>query len=523
MLAFAKALPQLARFVHISTAYVAGQRKGLIREDAALPERFGSLYEQSKAEAEKLVTSSGLPYCICRPSMIVGHSQTGRIRSFNTIYYVLKLLLTEKLPLVPASKSQKINMIPVDVVACGVVGAMQAADGAGKVYHLTCPHNQAPTAGDLLDAVCAWAPKNLGFQLRKPLFLSMPYLKKAGQQYNRKADSKQKNFFSNLLALMPYFYDEHQFDRAHTDTLPGMTSIDWHTTLDAQLTYACRKNFMHQTGQTLFEQANVRRRSRTIPVTYHDVTDTGITDLSGPDMNAKVHQIAGALYAQGVRRGSRVAVAGINCTDYLALDMALGLLGAVSVPIYYTTPIHEAQALLERSSVRWFFVGDARIMTHIDELSAPVQLIAFAKASEAAWQRKDVLSWADFLAQAVDAWPDQTPAPDDLATIRYTSGTTGEPKGVMFNYAQLKWMGEVLTNLLSWRERNKRMRYMSFLPLSHVVEGILAAYAPYCMLCKTDLYYLNDFGALTQALPKVRPTVFFSVPRFYEKLWQQLA
>ena len=66
------------------------------------------------------------------------------------------------------------------------------------------------------------------------------------------------------------------------------------------------------------------------------------------------------------------------------------------------------------------------------------------------------------------------------------------------------------------------MRYLSFLPMSHVVEGILAAYAPYCMLCRAKVYYLTDFQLLTQALPQVRPTVFFSVPRFYEKLWEQI-
>jgi len=66
------------------------------------------------------------------------------------------------------------------------------------------------------------------------------------------------------------------------------------------------------------------------------------------------------------------------------------------------------------------------------------------------------------------------------------------------------------------------MRYLSFLPMSHVVEGILASYAPYCMLCEAKIYYLTDFQMLTHALPLVRPTVFFSVPRFYEKLWEQI-
>lgn len=132
------------------------------------------------------------------------------------------------------------------------------------------------------------------------------------------------------------------------------------------------------------------------------------------------------------------------------------------------------------------------------------------------------MRWEQFLAKNTGPAPAQYPAPEDLATIRYTSGTTGEPKGVMFNYGQLAWMGEVLTGLLPWEERNRSMRYLSFLPLSHVVEGILAAYAPYYLLANVEIYYLNDFGALTEALPKVRPTVFFSVPRFYEKVWDQV-
>ena len=57
--------------------------------------------------------------------------------------------------------------------------------------------------------------------------------------------------------------------------------------------------------------------------------------------------------------------------------------------------------------------------------------------------------------------------------------------------------------------------------MNHVVEGILTANAPYYLLTKMDFYYLNDFDALSDVLPKVRPTLFFSVPRFYEKLWEQ--
>jgi long-chain acyl-CoA synthetase len=189
------------------------------------------------------------------------------------------------------------------------------------------------------------------------------------------------------------------------------------------------------------------------------------------------------------------------------------LTGAVSVPIYYTTPEDEIALLLMKSGAHWFFVGDERIRQNLNKVPSDVKIIPFGPLDEN--PKEKVVELTGSLTHA-------TFSPDSLATIRYTSGTTGEPKGVMFNFSQLKWMGEVLTNLLSWSDRNSEMRYLSFLPESHVVEGILAAYAPYCMLCKAKIYYLNDFTMLTKALPQVRPTVFFSVPRFYEKLWEQL-
>lgn len=160
-------------------------------------------------------------------------------------------------------------------------------------------------------------------------------------------------------------------------------------------------------------------------------------------------------------------------------------------------------------------------MEQVNKEQTGVCFVSFSAGQ--AVRHPNVMRWEQFLEKSTGHAPAQYPAPEDLATIRYTSGTTGEPKSVMFNYGQLAWMGEVLTSLLAWKDRNRPMRYLSFLPLSHVVEGILAAYAPYYLLTDVEIYYLNDFGALTETLPKVRPTVFFSVPRFYEKVWDQVS
>lgn len=541
---------------YVSTAYVAGRKSGIIKEDAPLHDRFFTLYEESKAEAEKMVRKSGLKWIILRPGMIVGHSDSGRTRNFNTVYYIMKLLLQGKMRIMPISSRQTVNIVPVDYVAKTSVQLLFNEDAIGKAFHLTLPHQQLPQAGQLIDAAIKWAEENLNIRIKRPLCIPVPALREVANLFSSD-NTKKRGFLHNLLALMPYFYDNHQFDRTNTDrltatigtTVPEASAsgpqATWHHWLPAMLSFACRQNFMQLTPHTIFEQSMVRRESKRYPITYYNISARGITEVTGKKMNTLVHSVLQVLHNLQVKPGDRIAVTGINCTEQAAIDCAIGLAGAVSVPIYYTTPAAETQLLLEKSGATLFFVGDQRMMLQLANLTIGIPVITFADATIEA----DTPSTApaanttvpeDFSSghcslQELIAQPaatlssldsakkyQSTPAPDALSTIRYTSGTTGEPKGVMFSFSQLKWMGQVLTNLLSWHDRNSEMRYLSFLPMSHVVEGILAAYAPYCMLCKVKFYYLNDFAMLTQALPQVRPTVFFSVPRFYEKLWEQI-
>ena len=520
MLAFAAALEGLERFVYVSTAYVAGQRSGVIREDDPVGAAFSSLYEKSKAEAEALVRASGLPFAICRPGMIVGDSRTGRAKNFNTVYYMMKRLLLGRLRVLPVKRGQRLNVVPVDYVA-GAVAKIGFSDAAeGRTFHLTCPTAMQPRAGELVDYIRAWAEKNLGVRLPKPVFLPLGAVKRLGLIHNEKTGEKRRTPLSNLLTLAPYFFSDQDFDRTHADALCGTYGLEWRDYIDGLLAFACRANFMRQTGQTVFEQAVLRRASARYPIHFYDVGPDGLRRVCGREVNERVAAIVDALRGWGIHKGDRVALTGINSVDYLALEQAVGLIGAVSVPIYYTTPIPEAELLLTKSGAKWFFVGDKRIMAHIGEMKADARCVAFSAARALA--KPGVMAWEDFMKGGAEPAPAEYPEPEDLATIRYTSGTTGAPKGVMFNFRQLTWMGQVLTGLLTWKDRNRPLRYLSFLPLSHVVEGILACYAPYYVLAPVDYYFLNDFGALTEALPKVRPTIFFSVPRFYEKLWDQI-
>ena len=520
VLAFAKGMEKLERFVHVSTAYVAGQKKGLIKEELHEGIGYANFYEQSKAEAEKLVRESGLAYSICRPGMIIGDSKDGWVKNFNTVYYVLKLLLQGKIRVLPVDKDMGLNVVPVDYVAESIVKIAFDPVGEGKIFHLTCPQDKQPKAKELLEYSMAWAKDNLGVSLPKVFFVPSMGIEKAGILYNRKED-KKKDIISNLLLLSPYFATNKQFERTNSDAIGAIFTYEWREYMDSILAYACRKNFMHQYGKTVFEQAMDRRNSVRHPMHFHDVNRDGVSDVTGQEVNDLVQRIVDALYAWGVRKGDKIALTGINSVQYMALDMALGISGCVSVPIYYTTPIDEVQLLLDKSGAKWLFVGDKRIMQQIEKLAKDIKTVVFSDGLSV--HKTGVIHWEQFLYEANAPAPRQSPDPEDLATIRYTSGTTGEPKGVKFNFAQLAWMGEVLTNLVSWESRNRPLRYLSFLPLSHVVEGILASYAPYYMVADVDFYFLNDFGSLTEALPKVRPTIFFSVPRFYEKLWDQMS
>ena len=146
----------LERFSHISTAYVAGGRTGTVPEDALTDEYgFFTAYEQSKYEGEMLVQAAKkeLPISIFRPSMVVGDSQTGAIKTFNTFYFPLRLYLTGKLRIMPVSRSLRINIVPVDYVATSVVKLTFNPKAEGLNFHLVAPYESLPKLGELL-GVC---------------------------------------------------------------------------------------------------------------------------------------------------------------------------------------------------------------------------------------------------------------------------------------------------------------------------------------------------------------------------------
>lgn len=509
----------LERFSHISTAYVAGGKMGTVCEDSLTSEYgFLSDYEKTKFESEVEVRKSSFDISIFRPSMIVGESSTGYIKTFNTVYVPLRLYLNGKLPLIPVSPSMKINLVPVDYVADAVSDLTFDKRAVNKTFHLTAPSESLPTIKELIKFVKAWSNENLNVKLNDPVYMPLitSLIQKIAPMGNFFGKGTDK-LLETMNTLSPYFNENREYQRDNTDELFGHYNYKWQDFLPKILEFAVYYGFLHRSDRTVHEQTLFRLQSRSRPVNYYDIIKGKINRSTSKDISQNIIQTLKSLQNMGIHKGDRIAVVGFNSTRYLTLDIAIGLAGAVSVPIYYTSPLNEIKEILDDSDAKVLFAGTSQILNNLIEFNIPV--ISFCKESDE--NNSQVISWNEFLknGKTKDKVVNVPLNFKDTATLRYTSGTTGKPKGVIFNHGNLRWMAEFIASMPPWNDRISEVSYLSFLPMNHVVEGIMGIYSPYFAPASLDLYFLEDFYYLEKALSKVRPKIFFSVPRFYEKVW----
>ena len=324
---------------------------------------------------------------------------------------------------------------------------------------------------------------------------------------------------------MPYFNERRRFLRDNSDRLLGQYDFRWQEVLSAMMDFAVSKGFMHRSERTVHEQILFRLRSRNMPVTYYDIIDGCIVKQDTRQVRDEMLVAAAAMQSAGVGKGDRVALLGLNSTRYLIIDVAIGLLGAVSVPLYNTSPPTEIEQILASSQSKLLFVGAPDVLERLDELATGIPVVSFCRRNPKVMPVRKVITWENFLAMGKGIKvPNVAPITfGDLATVRYTSGTTGQVKGVCFDHEGLRWMAESTCSVMnSWRALNAEMSHLSYLPMNHVVEGMLANYSAYYTPASFHIYFIEDIDDLPYALRKVRPHVFFSVPRLYEKIWESL-
>jgi len=154
---FAERCPRLDRFVFLSTAFVAGRRIGLIREDdLAHDAGFVNAYEQSKYEAERLLQSwrERLPIAICRLSTVVGDSRTGCVPEPRALHHALRFLYSSLAPMLPGTADSAVDLVATDYAAAAVAYVATAGFAAGATFHLVAGEDALPL-GELLDVTMA--------------------------------------------------------------------------------------------------------------------------------------------------------------------------------------------------------------------------------------------------------------------------------------------------------------------------------------------------------------------------------
>ncbi|TWT30758.1 AMP-dependent synthetase/ligase [Blastopirellula retiformator] len=224
------------------------------------------------------------------------------------------------------------------------------------------------------------------------------------------------------------------------------------------------------------------------------------------DLAADVAAVAASLRRLGVSPGERVAVELPNCHEWIVADLAIAAIGAVSVPLHVTYKSEERIRLLEHSGAK------RSIRALGGELFEPaynnddVSLVDLIGCSE-------IESWEFLTVDAAPLAPFSSPKPEDLATIVYTSGTTGHPKGVMLSHRNLAFDALALVEAFDDSSEDRRL---TFLPFSHLYARTCDLYT--WIILGNELVLARSRETILDDCKLMRPTLINGVPYFYQKV-----
>ncbi len=232
----------------------------------------------------------------------------------------------------------------------------------------------------------------------------------------------------------------------------------------------------------------------------------------------QARRMAAHLKAQGIAPGDRVALLSKNTAHWMMSDFAIWLAGAVSVPLYPTLAAGTIRQILEHSGARLLFVGKLDGWEGMKP-GIPAGLPCISHPLSPADAKKSYPAWDDIVAKTEPLKGNAVRPADELATIMYTSGTTGAPKGVMHSFGTFAW--GVSSGLKRVPAINLNARMLSYLPLSHVAERTLVEHGQ--LATGMHVYFAESLETFTADLQRARPTVFFSVPRLWVKFQQGIS
>ena len=266
----------------------------------------------------------------------------------------------------------------------------------------------------------------------------------------------------------------------------------------------------------------LKRVQRSTGITAYHQYDPGTTSWNRYTWGETAREVGrwqAALEAEGLKAGDRIGIMLRNCREWVLLEQAALGLGMVVVPLYtndragnvaYIVNDATVKLLLIEGGETWHNIREAR-----DQFGPLKRIVTLQRVEDPDDDR--LLHAADWLPAEGREPAEPDLYPQQLATIVYTSGTTGRPKGVMLSHHNILWNAWASTRIVPVYTDDL---FLSFLPLSHMFERTVGHYIP--ILAGAQVAYARSIPELAEDLRTMRPTVLISVPRIFERVYNKI-
>ncbi len=242
--------------------------------------------------------------------------------------------------------------------------------------------------------------------------------------------------------------------------------------------------------------------------------------LSSQQVQEQTNLVSLGLLKLGLKKDDKVAIISMNRPEWLLADFGIAQIGATSVPMYPSITVEDYQYIFTDAGVKAIFVADKNLFDKVKEATAglpipPANVFTFEKVDGA--RHFDELLALGRQGDPADLEPLKAAVrPNDLLTLIYTSGTTGKPKGVMLSHDNLL---SNCRNSSSAVPVGKDDKALSFLPLCHIFERMVTYLY---MIHGVSIYYAESMETIADNLREVHPSIFTTVPRLLEKVYDRI-
>lgn len=227
------------------------------------------------------------------------------------------------------------------------------------------------------------------------------------------------------------------------------------------------------------------------------------------EAGSQVRKMAAALKEMGLGKDDKVAILSKNCAHWIMADLAIAMAGCISVPLYPNITPDALREIIVHSESKAIFIGKLDNPTEL-RTGVPDELI---QISFPFYPNAGCLNWNELIAGKKGLEGKPALDPHALACIVYTSGTTGQPKGVMHTYYAIAFAVDAF--LISYPDIKEEI-FFSYLPLCHVAERMLVECG--AIFTGSTVYFVESMDTFAKNLADTKPTVFLAVPRIWEKL-----